>query len=63
MLRTGLSPEQLGPQIGVSGYTLRRVMDGAPCQFRTKAAIAQALGEDPEVLWPPIKLQRRRVAA
>lgn len=60
MARTGMSPEQLGPRVGVSGRTIRRVVNGDPVnfQFRTKAAIAEELGKDPTDIWPLISLKR-----
>lgn len=62
LLDHGLTAEQLGDQIGLSGMTLRRVIDGYPCTIRTKFLIARVLQEDPSSLWPPIA-RRARVAA
>jgi lambda repressor-like predicted transcriptional regulator len=62
LLDHGLTAEQLGEQIGLSGMTLRRVIDGYPCTIRTKFLVARVLQEDPSTLWPPIT-RRRKVAA
>lgn len=52
-LNAGLSPEQLGARVGVSGMTIRRVERGQ-CQPtpRTMFLIAQEFGLRPTDLWP-----------
>ena len=62
LLDHGLTAEQLGDKVGLSGMTLRRVMAGQPTSIRTKFIVARILGEEPSTLWPPIPL-RRKVAA
>lgn len=47
----GLSPEQLGNQIGVSGRTIRRVEDGATPTVRTMFLIAQEFDLEVTDLW------------
>lgn len=51
-LRAGLSPEDLGADIGVSGRTIRRIEDtGMVPTARTMFAIAKWAGEDVVQLW------------
>lgn len=55
-LDTGLSPEQLGSQIGVSGDTIRRLERGVGPRHphaRTMFLIAEAFGEHVTAIWPP----------
>lgn len=61
-LRTdrGLSPEQLGYHVGVSGHTIRRIEDtGAVPTPRIQFAIASYFSLRPTELWP---LDGRRTA-
>lgn len=69
MLDHGLTFEEFGALVGLSGMTIRRMVDpdkyGAPVTdhtIKTKFAIARRLREDPSTLWPPIR-SRKRVAA
>ncbi len=51
-INEGLSPEQLGALVGVSGHTIRRVeRDGAVPTPRTQFRIAQHFGLRPTELW------------
>lgn len=50
-LNAGLSPEQLGNQIGVSGRTIRRVEEGMIPTARTMFAIAEWAHEPVVGLW------------
>lgn len=66
LLDFGLTPEQFGEKVGLSGMTVRRIMHpeiyGQPKGERhisTKFAIARELREDPSTLWPPITRQPR----
>lgn len=43
-MNLGLSPEQFGWTIGVSGMTVRRIESGANMQTRTAFLIAQSVG-------------------
>lgn len=69
LLDHGLTPEQFGDKVGLSGPTVRRMIDpdkygGPPVRghhISTKFAIARELREDPSTLWPP--LRSRKVAA
>lgn len=47
----GLSPEQLGYAIGVSGRTIRRVEDGMVPTVRTMFALAEWAGMEVVELW------------
>jgi DNA-binding XRE family transcriptional regulator len=50
----GLSPEELGYEINVSGRTIRRIEDeGLVPLVRTMFALAQWAGEDVNDLWRP----------
>lgn len=69
LLDHGLTPEQFGDKVGLSGMTIRRIIDPVTYgplvrghHIATKFAIARELREDPSTLWPPITV-RRRVAA
>lgn len=47
------TPEELGPRLGLSGMTLRRVIAGAPVSRSTKWIVARHLGELPSsYTWP-----------
>lgn len=50
-LNAGMSPEQLGNRIGVSGRTIRRVEDGMVPTVRTMFAIAEWADEPVVGLW------------
>lgn len=63
LLDHGLTAEQLGEQIGLSGMTIRRVIDGYPCTIRTKFVVARLLQEDPSTFWPPIPRKRKPAVA
>lgn len=63
LIDNGLSPEQWGKQIGVSGVTIRRILDnedGAAGHIGTKFAVARGLREDPSTLWPTLSVVRKR---
>jgi hypothetical protein len=69
LLDHGLTPEQFGAKVGLSGVTVRRIIDpevyGATIgkhHVSTKIAIARELREDPSTLWPPIT-NRKKAAA
>jgi hypothetical protein len=66
LLDHNLTPEQLGAKVGLSGMTIRRIIDPdtyGPLvrdhHISTKFAIARELREDPSTLWPPIPLKRK----
>jgi plasmid maintenance system antidote protein VapI len=59
LLDKNLSPEDLGPLIGVSGMTVRRALDGKVLSRDTKWRLARYLGEDPSTLWPPMPRKRQ----
>lgn len=63
--RTGLSPEQFGARIGVTGQTIRNLEDGkGRPQVRTKFAIAAGLDLPMAKLFPAErKAERKAVAA
>jgi lambda repressor-like predicted transcriptional regulator len=66
LVKTGLSPEDFGNQVGLSGMTIRRLLDEAAetrPNNRTKALVAKGLDEDPGLLWPGAPAVYRRVAA
>lgn len=76
LLDRGLTPEQFGDKVGLSGRTIRRIcwphLYGGPPKnghhIDTKIRLARELREDPSTLWPPlgpkrIKQERRKVAA
>ena len=48
----GLSPEQLGNGVGVSGRTIRRVEEGKRPTVRTMFLLAQAFDCEVVDLWP-----------
>lgn len=51
-LNLGLSPEQFGWQVGVSGMTIRRIEGGKALRVRTAFLIAQHMGVPVTALWP-----------
>lgn len=59
LLDKNLSPEDLGPLIGVSGMTIRRALAGETLSRDTKWRLARYLGEDPSTLWPPMPGKRQ----
>lgn len=61
-VRLGLSPEQYGIHIGVSGQTVRRVESGYTPFRSTQVKFAGALGVEVDDLFP-LSLDRRKVAA
>lgn len=48
----GLSPEQLGYEIGVSGRTIRRIEDGHRPVVRTAFLLASYFDAEVSELWP-----------
>ena len=50
-LNAGMSPEELGHRIGVSGRTIRRVEDGMVPQVRTMFALAEYFETQVTDLW------------
>lgn len=50
-INRGLSPEQLGERIGISGRTIRRIEDGAMPTVRTMFALAGFMEEEVSDLW------------
>ena len=61
-VRLGLSPEQYGIRIGMSGMTVRRVEAGYQPFRSTQAKFARDLGVAIDELWP-LSLDHRRIAA
>lgn len=61
-IRPGMSPEQYGVRIGVSGMTVRRVEDGYRPFLSTQAKFAGDMDLRIDELWP-IQRRRQRVAA
>lgn len=51
-LNKGLSPEQLGQRVGVSGMTIRRIEGGKHPTARTMFLIAQEFDQEVIDLWP-----------
>lgn len=63
-VRLGLSPEQYGIRIGVSGMTVRRVEAGYTPFLSTQVKFAAAQGMEVDELFPSsIKPRRAAVAA
>ena len=60
-MRSGLSPEQYGVRIGVSGMTVRRVESGYTPFRSTQAKFAAALKVEVDDLFP-LSLDRRAAA-
>lgn len=50
-INRGLSPEQLGQRVGVSGRTIRRIEEGAIPTVRTMFLIAQEFDLEVTDLW------------
>ncbi len=48
----GLTPEELGAKIQISGRTIRRIEDGARPTVRTMFALAQFFNVEVRDLWP-----------
>ena len=48
----GLSPEQLGNRIGISGRTIRRIEEGKRPTVRTMFLLAQEFNCEVVDLWP-----------
>jgi transcriptional regulator with XRE-family HTH domain len=61
-VRLGLSPEQYGVRIGVSGMTVRRIECGYTPQRCTQRKFAADLGVEVDELFP-LTLDHRRSAA
>lgn len=61
-VRLGLSPEQYGVRIGVSGMTVRRVEQGYTPFRSTQFKFASAQGVEVDDLFP-LALDRRRATA
>jgi transcriptional regulator with XRE-family HTH domain len=61
-VRLGLSPEQYGVLIGVSGMTVRRVEAGYTPFRSTQLKFAKDLGVEVDTIFP-LSLDRRDVAA
>lgn len=61
-VRLGLSPEQYGTKIGVSGMTVRRVEAGYTPFRSTQAKFARDLNAPVDELFP-LSLDRRKAAA
>jgi len=62
----GLSPEDFGETVGLSGMTIRRILEdepGAAAHIETKFKLARALREDPSTLWPVGSVIRKRTKA
>lgn len=59
-INRGLSPNDLGYRIGVSGKTIRLAEQGFTPSPRVQFAIASAFDLNPTDLWP---LERQRVPA
>jgi len=51
-INRGLSPEQLGAKVGVSGHTIRRVEQGSHAMPRTMFLIAREFDLLPTDIWP-----------
>lgn len=51
-MNSGMSPEQLGQRVGVSGMTIRRIEQGKLPTVRTMFLIAQEFDEEVTSLWP-----------
>lgn len=62
-VRLGLSPEQYGDALGISGQTIRRIECGGTKPHRlTQRKLAGSLGVQVDELWPP-SLDNRKLAA
>lgn len=62
-VRLGLSPEQYGLRIAVSGMTVRRVELGMPVYVSTAKKFADDLELEVDELFPTFTPGRRRAAA
>lgn len=51
-INRGLSPEQLGGKLGISGRTIRRVEEGKRPTVRTMFALAREFDCEVTDLWP-----------
>lgn len=49
---SGLTPEQLGEQVGISGRTIRRLEDGTKPTAATAKKLADHFDLKPSDLWP-----------
>lgn len=49
---SGLSPEQLGSEVGVSGRTIRRLENGSSPTTATAKKLADHFKVQPSDLWP-----------
>lgn len=67
LIATGKSPEEFGNEVGLSGMSVRRLLDeelaGHHPNNRTKRLIASGLGEDPSLLWRGTTAVTRRKEA
>lgn len=62
-MNLGLSPERFGYEVGVSGFTVRRIEDGQNLRVRTAFLIAQHMDIPVTELWPAPSMRRKAVAA
>lgn len=61
-VNAGLTPEELGAKVGLSGMTIRRVEQGVGFPtIRTKFRLARELGVDVTEIWP-IDARRKTAA-
>lgn len=52
-MNLGLSPEQLGAKVGISGRTIRRIEEGKRPTVRTMYLLAQEFECEVTDLWEP----------
>mgnify|MGYP001081835876 CR=1 FL=1 len=52
-INRGMSPEQFGHRVGVSGQTIRRIENGKRPTIRTMFLVARELDCEVVDLWPP----------
>lgn len=53
-IRAGLSPEQLGDQLGLHGRTIRNIEAGKPPSLNTAHTLAAWVGKDVLDMWPEL---------
>jgi DNA-binding XRE family transcriptional regulator len=68
LIDQGLSPEQFGEKLGLSGRTIYRAGEGKPLSRWTMNRLARELNEDLDTIFPPMPRKRipgssRKVAA
>ncbi len=53
-INSGLSPEELGQEIGISGRTIRRLEQGTKPTLSTAKKVSDHFGQKVTAMWPEL---------